>query len=83
MSMDFNSHLQDSEIRLVDLVMLLSGMVIFGVFVGFITDAVSNFMHALKEDNIQLNRKMLSELAMNEPYSFQALVHRVKTMRGL
>ena len=30
-----------------------------------------------------LNRKMLSELAMNEPYSFQALVHRVKTMRGL
>ena len=43
----------------------------------------SDFMHALKEDNVQLNRKMLSELAMNEPYSFQALVHRVKTMRGL
>jgi len=32
------------------------------------------FIHGLKEENIDMNRKMLSELAMNEPYSFKALV---------
>ncbi len=36
----------------------------------------------MKKENIQLNRKMLSELAMNEPYSFKALVDQVKFMRG-
>ncbi|MEW5302887.1 MAG: hypothetical protein WDW36_005627 [Sanguina aurantia] len=36
----------------------------------------------LKEENINLNRKVLSELAMNEPYSFKALVDQVRFMRG-
>ena len=42
----------------------------------------SDFMHGLKEDNVALNRKTLSELAMHEPHSFQALVQRVQQMRG-
>ncbi|CAA2980831.1 50S ribosomal L20 [Olea europaea subsp. europaea] len=33
-----------------------------------------NFMHGLMNENIQLNRKVLSELSMHEPYSFKALV---------
>ncbi|KAK3004947.1 hypothetical protein RJ639_019769, partial [Escallonia herrerae] len=33
-----------------------------------------NFMHGLMTENIQLNRKVLSELSMHEPYSFKALV---------
>lgn len=33
-----------------------------------------NFMHGLMKENIQLNRKVLSELSMHEPYSFKALV---------
>lgn len=33
-----------------------------------------NFMHGLIKENIQLNRKVLSELSMHEPYSFKALV---------
>lgn len=32
-------------------------------------------MHGLMKENIQLNRKVLSELAMHEPYSFKALVN--------
>lgn len=32
------------------------------------------FMHGLNQENIQLNRKVLSELAMHEPYSFKTLV---------
>jgi large subunit ribosomal protein L20 len=39
-------------------------------------------MHGLKEENIQVNRKVLSELAMQEPYSFKALVEQVSFMRG-
>lgn len=31
-------------------------------------------MHGLMKENIQLNRKVLSELSMHEPYSFKALV---------
>lgn len=31
-------------------------------------------MHGLTKENIQLNRKVLSELSMHEPYSFKALV---------
>ncbi|PRW59594.1 50S ribosomal L20 [Chlorella sorokiniana] len=42
----------------------------------------SQLMHGLKQENIQVNRKMLSELAMNEPYSFKALVDQVRFMRG-
>ncbi|KAJ0965167.1 hypothetical protein J5N97_026305 [Dioscorea zingiberensis] len=29
-----------------------------------------NFMHGLLKENIQLNRKVLLELSMHEPYSF-------------
>jgi large subunit ribosomal protein L20 len=43
----------------------------------------STFIHSLKEQNIQVNRKVLAELAMNEPYSFQALVNQVRAMKGL
>ena len=39
-------------------------------------------MHGLKEENIHVNRKVLSELAMQEPYSFKSLVDQVKFMRG-
>ena len=38
---------------------------------------------ALREDNLALNRKSLSELAMNEPFSFKAIVDRVKEIRGI
>lgn len=31
-------------------------------------------MHGLLKENIQLNRKVLSELSMHEPHSFKALV---------
>lgn len=41
----------------------------------------SDLIHGLQQENIQVNRKMLSELAMNEPYSFKALVDQVKFMR--
>jgi large subunit ribosomal protein L20 len=40
------------------------------------------FMHGMAEDNIRLNRKMLSELAVYEPHSFKALVEQVQFMRG-
>jgi large subunit ribosomal protein L20 len=43
----------------------------------------SRFMKGLADDHIALNRKSLSELAMSEPYSFRALVERVKQMRGV
>ncbi|KAM2072679.1 hypothetical protein ACFX1T_040967 [Malus domestica] len=33
-----------------------------------------NFMHGLMKENIQLNRKVLSELSMHEPHSFKSLV---------
>jgi large subunit ribosomal protein L20 len=32
---------------------------------------------------VQINRKVLSDLAMQEPYSFKALVDQVKFMRGM
>jgi large subunit ribosomal protein L20 len=43
----------------------------------------SQFMHGLQTDNIGLNRKTLSELALTEPVSFKALVDRVKQMKGI
>lgn len=42
----------------------------------------SKLIHGLTQENIQVNRKLLSELAMREPTSFQALVNQVKFMRG-
>lgn len=42
----------------------------------------SQLIHGLKQENIGINRKMLAELAANEPYSFKALVDQVRFMRG-
>lgn len=44
--------------------------------------AYSRFINGLGKQNVLLNRKVLSELAMNEPFSFKALVDQVKYMRG-
>jgi len=38
----------------------------------------SKFIHLLKEKGIELNRKMLSELAIREPENFKKLVESVK-----
>lgn len=38
----------------------------------------SQFMHALNENNISLNRKVLADLAMNQPEAFKAIVDQVK-----
>ena len=38
----------------------------------------SQFMHKLSEKGIDLNRKVLADLAMNEPESFKKLVGEVK-----
>ncbi len=38
----------------------------------------STFMNGLKKAGIELNRKMLSELAISDPASFTALVNQVK-----
>ena len=38
----------------------------------------SSFIHALKEKDVQLNRKVLADLAMNHPEDFSRLVAKVK-----
>ncbi len=38
----------------------------------------SKFMHALSTNNIDLNRKVLADLAMNHPDTFKAIVDKVK-----
>jgi len=38
----------------------------------------SRFMYGLKLINVNLNRKMLSEMAINDPAAFNALVEQVK-----
>jgi len=38
----------------------------------------SEFIHKLAAKNIDLNRKVLADLAMNEPASFKSLVDSVK-----
>ncbi len=38
----------------------------------------SEFIHKLATKNIDLNRKVLADLAMNEPESFKSLVKSVK-----
>jgi large subunit ribosomal protein L20 len=38
-----------------------------------------NFIYGLMKENIQLNRKVLSELSMHEPHSFKALVNVSRT----
>ena len=37
----------------------------------------SRLIHGLEQENIRVNRKVLSELAMQEPHSFRALVEQV------
>lgn len=38
----------------------------------------SRFINALKVSNIDLNRKMLAEMAVNDPAAFEQLVNTVK-----
>ncbi|MDB5261515.1 MAG: rplT [Adhaeribacter sp.] len=38
----------------------------------------SQFMGALKKANINLNRKVLADLAMNHPVAFKGIVEKVK-----
>ena len=38
----------------------------------------SQFMGKLKEKNIGLNRKVLADLAMNDPKAFEEIVNKVK-----
>ena len=38
----------------------------------------SQFMGKLKASNINLNRKVLADLAMNEPKTFEAIIKKVK-----
>ncbi len=38
----------------------------------------SVFIHKLQEDNIKINRKQLSEMAIREPQSFKKLVESLK-----
>lgn len=38
----------------------------------------SQFMGKLKANNIELNRKVLADLAMNNPQAFKAIVDKVK-----
>ena len=38
----------------------------------------SQFIHKLNEKNITLNRKILADMAMNEPESFKNLIQSVK-----
>lgn len=42
----------------------------------------AELIHGLQQENIQVNRKMLAELAATEPYSFKALVDQVRFMKG-
>ncbi len=38
----------------------------------------SKFMGLLKESNIDINRKVLADLAMNNPEAFKAIIEKVK-----
>ena len=38
----------------------------------------SQFMGKLKSNNIELNRKVLADLAMNNPEAFKAVVEKIK-----
>ncbi len=38
----------------------------------------SRFVHGLKQANIQIDRKILADLALNDPAGFAAVVERVK-----
>lgn len=38
----------------------------------------SKFIHLLNQANVELNRKVLADLAMNHPEAFKAIVDKVK-----
>lgn len=38
----------------------------------------STFMNGLKKAGVELNRKMLSEIAINDPAAFTSLVEKAK-----
>ena len=38
----------------------------------------SNFLHLLKEKGVDLDRKVLADLAVNEPDAFSAILEKVK-----
>jgi len=38
----------------------------------------SQFMGKIKSNNINLNRKVLADLAMNHPNTFKAIVEKIK-----
>jgi large subunit ribosomal protein L20 len=38
----------------------------------------SRFIYGLNWSNLEINRKILCDLAINEPYSFKAVVDEVK-----
>jgi large subunit ribosomal protein L20 len=38
----------------------------------------SQFMGKLKDSNVELNRKVLADLALNHPEAFKAVVNKVK-----
>ena len=38
----------------------------------------SQFMGKVKANNIELNRKVLADLAMNHPEAFKAIVNKIK-----
>ncbi|MCS7280729.1 MAG: 50S ribosomal protein L20 [Desulfobacterota bacterium] len=42
----------------------------------------SRFIHGLKLANINLNRKVLADMAINDPKAFQSLVEKVKAIQG-
>ena len=43
----------------------------------------SNFIYGLNNSNMNLNRKVLANLAINEPYTFKAIVDEVKIQGNL
>ena len=43
----------------------------------------SRFIYGLNRSNVKLDRKILSELAVNEPFSFKAVVEEVKVQAKL
>ncbi|GJP38013.1 hypothetical protein CLOM_g22451 [Closterium sp. NIES-68] len=43
----------------------------------------SEFIHGMHESNIHLNRKVLSEIAASEPFTFRALVDIARQSLGI
>ncbi len=43
----------------------------------------SRFIYGLNRSNMSINRKILANLAMNEPYTFKAIVDEIKVQKDL